>query len=103
MARCAGWRIAKTQACGEADMNEYTISIERRPHYLYVAVTGENTAATIERYMKEISEACRRLGMLKVLVVGNLQGPAVDMLELYKVVTTASDEAIGSGIRAAYV
>jgi hypothetical protein len=84
-------------------VDSYHINIEQRPQYLYVTVGGDNTVDTIARYMAEIRAACVRLRIFKVLVVGHLQGPGVSMLDLYKVVAAASDEAAGTGIRAAYV
>ena len=84
-------------------MDRYRISIEQRPKYLYVTVTGNNSTETIARYIADIREACMRLRANKVLVVAHLDGPGVSMLDLYKVVAAGSDEAAGSGIRAAYV
>jgi len=84
-------------------MDQYQISFEQRPRYLYVTVTGENTPETIRRYVAEICEACVRLGMYKVLAVVNLSGPGVPMLDLYKVIAEGSDASAGIGIRAAYV
>jgi hypothetical protein len=84
-------------------MNPYQISIEQRPRYLYVTVTGENTPETIRRYVAEIREACVRLGVFKVMAVVNLSGPGVPMLDLYKVIAEGSDASVGIGIRAAYV
>jgi len=84
-------------------MDSYSISIEQRQRYLYVTVTGNNSAETIARYIADVRAACIRLRMSKVLVVGNLDGPAVSMLDLYKVVATGSDESAGVRLQAAYV
>jgi hypothetical protein len=81
----------------------YQISIEQRPNYVYVTVTGESSTETIRRYVREVREACVRLGVLKVLAVVNLHGPGVSMLDLYKVISEGSDESAGIGLRAAYV
>ena len=84
-------------------MDSYRISIEQRTRYLYVTVTGNSSVDTIARYMADIRAACQRLSVYKVLVVGNLAGPGVSMLDLYKVVAAASDDTAGVGLRAAYV
>jgi len=84
-------------------MDSYSISIEQRPRYLYVTVTGDNSVETIARYMADVRAACVRLRIANVLVVGNLAGPSVSMLDLYKVVAAASDDTAGIGLRAAYV
>ena len=84
-------------------MDSYRITIEQRPQYLYVTVTGNSSVETIARYIADIREACLRLRVSKVLAVVNLDGPGVSMLDLYKVVAAASDDTAGSGLRAAYV
>lgn len=84
-------------------MDSYRISIEQRTRYLHVTVTGNSSVDTIARYMADIRAACQRLGVYKVLVIGNLAGPGVSMLDLYKVVAAASDDTAGVGLRAAYV
>ena len=84
-------------------MDSYSISIEQRPRYLRVTVTGTNSAETIARYIADIREACLRLRVFKVLALVNLDGPGVSMLDLYKVAVSASDDTAGIGLRAAYV
>jgi len=86
-----------------AGMDRYRISIEQRPKYLYVTVTGDNSTETIARYIADIRQACLRLAVFKVLAVVHLDGPGVSMLDLYKVIAAGSDETAGAGIRAAYV
>jgi hypothetical protein len=88
---------------GEAGMDQYRISIEQRPRYLYVTVTGDSSVETIGRYIADIRAACVRFGVFRVLVVVHLEGPGVSMLDLYKVIAAGSDDAAGTGIRAAYV
>jgi hypothetical protein len=84
-------------------MDSYRISIEQRPQYLYITVTGASSAETIARYIADIREACMRLRVFKVLAIVNLDGPGVSMLDLYKVVVAGSDDTAGLGLRAAYV
>lgn len=84
-------------------MDRYQISFEQRPRYLYVTVRGENTGDTIRRYLADIREACIRFARTNVLLVVELQGPGMSMLDVYKAVAAGFDEAAGTGIRAAYV
>ena len=84
-------------------MDTYQISFEQRPHYLHVTVQGENTGETIRRYLIDIREACLRLKQRKVLLVVELQGPGMSMLDVYKAVAAGFDNVAGTGIRAAYV
>ena len=100
---CGKWHDEYIGDSGVVRMDSYRISIEQRPRYLYVTVTGTSSVETIARYMAEIRAACVRTGVFKVLVLGNLEGPGVSMLDLYKVVAAASDDSAGIGLRAAYV
>lgn len=84
-------------------MDQYEILIEDRTRYLYAKVTGPNAPETILRYSADIRAACMRLRQMKVLVVVNLHGPGLSMLEVYKAVAAGSDESAGFGMRAAYV
>ena len=84
-------------------MDTYRIEFEQRSHYLYVSVRGENTGETIRRYLADIHDACLRLAQKNVLLVVELQGPGMSMLDVYKAVAAGFDAAAGTGIRAAYV
>jgi hypothetical protein len=79
------------------------IRFEERPDYLYVVVTGDNSIATIREYTEAVRNACIRARKLQVLVVVNLVGPELSMLDVYKAVGEGSDQAAGMGMRVAYV
>ena len=84
-------------------MDKYQIAFEQRPRYLYVSVRGENTGETIRRYLTDIHAECLRLEQKNVLLVVELHGPGMSMLDVYKAVATGFDQAAGTGIRSAYV
>ncbi len=84
-------------------MAEYQLAIERHPTYLLATVAGDNTPETVLRYMTEIRAECLRTGMFNVLVVVNLDGPGIGMLEVYKVIAAGVDSAVGLGMQVAYV
>lgn len=84
-------------------MASYHLSIERHPTYLHATVGGDNTPETVLRYMMEIRAECLRLQMFNVLIVVNLDGPGISMLEVYKVIATTVDSAAGLGMHVAYV
>jgi hypothetical protein len=90
-------------AADSAEPRRYRIGIVPRPAYLFVTVDGENTVETIRRYSKDVREACVTHRRTRVLIVVNLQGPKLSMLDVYKAVETGSDEAAGIGLRVAYV
>jgi len=81
----------------------YQLSHERHSSYLHFTVAGDNTPETVLRYMMEIRAECVRLGVFNVLIVVNLDGPGIGMLEVYKVIATTVDSAVGLGMHVAYV
>jgi hypothetical protein len=84
-------------------MDDYVCSIDERFNFLYVTVTGPNVAETILRYSADVRAACLRTGLARVLVVVNLHGPSMSMLDVYKAVAEGSDQSAGIGMRCAYV
>lgn len=84
-------------------MGDYICSIDERSNYLYVAVAGPNAPETILRYSADVRAACLRTGVTRVLVVVNLHGPSMSLLDVYKAVAEGSDQSAGIGMRCAYV
>lgn len=84
-------------------MEPYRIAFASNPQYLRAEVTGENTIETIRRYVADIRAECARCGVWKVLAVVNLSGPALSMLDIYKVASASADASAGTSLRAAYV
>ncbi len=82
-----------------------TCQIEVTSHadYLHVIVSGENTLQTLQTYTRETSEARRRLKQPRVLVVVELTGPDLSMLNVYQGVRDGSENAAGIGMKVAYV
>jgi hypothetical protein len=85
-------------------MNDpYQIQFAEHSGYLRVAVRGPNTAETIGRYLVDIYAECQRLTQNRVLIIVDLHGPGLSMLDVYKALATGFDATGGSGIRVAYV
>jgi hypothetical protein len=84
-------------------MEDYACSIDERLNYLFVTVTGPNVPDTILRYSADVRAACLRTGLTRVLVVVNLRGNGMTLLDVYKAVAEGSDQSAGIGMRCAYV
>ena len=82
---------------------DYRISIEERPGHLFVSVWGRNTTESIARYSNDVREACIRLRQTHVLIVVNLVGENLSMLDVYRSVSAGSELARDMGMRVAYV
>lgn len=82
---------------------DYRISIEERPGHLFVNVWGRNTTESITRYSNDVREACMRLRHTRVLIVVNLVGENLSMLDVYRSVSAGSELARDMEMRVAYV
>jgi hypothetical protein len=63
------------------------MEIMRKPLYLHVKVTGKNSRQTVIQYLADVFDACLQNNCLNVLIEENLQGPRLDTLEVFKIVT----------------
>ena len=79
------------------------IEIKDRSTFLQVIVTGDNTLETLRRYTTEIPQACIKYRKLRVLVIMQLNGPDLSMLDVYQGVAAGSDNVANVGMRVAYV
>lgn len=82
---------------------DYRITIDERPGHLFVNVWGRNTTENIARYSNDVREACIRLRQTRVLIIVNLVGESLSMLDVYRTVSAGSDLARDMGMRVAYV
>jgi hypothetical protein len=82
---------------------DYRITIDQLPGHLFVNVWGPNTTESIARYSNDVREACIRLRQTRVLIVVNLVGESLSMLDVYRSVSAGSELARDMGMRVAYV
>ena len=64
----------------------YLLRIEQKQGYLHARITGENTPEVTRRYVVDLIEACRRANCPAVLIEENLEGPRMDVGELYGII-----------------
>jgi len=69
---------------------QYQLKVTAKPGYLHLVVLGDNTPETVMRYMKEVYETCLRLNCPHVLVEENLEGPGLDLGEIFGIVAEGS-------------
>jgi hypothetical protein len=81
----------------------YQISFERKSAYLHVTVRGENTKENVVAYLKEIREACRRSDCFRVLIEERLEGPRLDVMDVFAIASEGSMDALGVYEAIAYV
>lgn len=68
----------------------YKLDVENKGRYLHVRVTGENAPENVRDYLREIYDACGSAGVPIVLIEENLQGPALDPVDVYRIIMESS-------------
>jgi hypothetical protein len=79
----SGWLGARTATT-------YRLGIAQKPTYLHVVVTGRNTKENVAAYMAELVRECRARGCHRVLVEERLEGPRLNVLDVFDLVERAS-------------
>jgi hypothetical protein len=79
------------------------MSIQARPGYLHVIVTGQNTRDNVARYMDEVVRECTLRQCFRVLVEERLEGPRLGTLDVFEMVSSGATRLLGTLKSMAYV
>jgi hypothetical protein len=82
---------------------KYALHIENKNSYLHFRVEGDNTIETVRKYFAEVYHSCREQGMNLVLIEENLQGPNLDIYDVFDIVIHYIGKAQSFGLRLAFV
>src|SRR4051812_14124367 len=83
-------------------MEAYRVTVEDRTSYVYARGEGARTPENAMRFLREVREACQRLGRTAALIDFRLEGPSLGTGTIYGIIT----ERAGAGAslaRIAYV
>ncbi len=81
----------------------YQIKFEKLPSYLYASVTGTNSKQTVIDYWTEIRSECERHNCFRVLAEENLDGPRLDAMDVFTLISEGSMGSLGHYEAIAYV
>ena len=81
----------------------YTLNIEVNPTYMHATITGTNSRDVVSQYLYELLQECVKRNCFRVLIEENLQGPRLDAMEVFAVVSEGSMKALGKFEALAYV
>jgi hypothetical protein len=81
----------------------YELLIEKKSDYLHVTVSGENSKENVIAYLAEMREACKKLDCFRVLVEERLEGPRLDVMEVFMIASEGSKRVLGEYDAIAYV
>jgi hypothetical protein len=70
----------------------YHLTLQEQPSYLHATVTGANSADNALRFLREVHEACARLGRSSVLLEVNFSGPSLETGSIFRVISERSKD-----------
>ena len=82
---------------------DFDLEFKRLPDYLQVTVTGRNSRETVSAYLRQMLDECRRRDCYRVLIDEQLEGPRLDVMEVFDVASKGSLDALGVFDAIAYV
>lgn len=81
----------------------FDVSFERRRDYLCARVSGTNSAETVLGYMGAIKAKCEEEDCFSVLIEEKLDGPRLDEMQIFTLISDGSPDALGFFDALAYV
>jgi hypothetical protein len=76
----------------------YDMKVMHEDDYLHVLVTGDNTPEDVAAYLDQVRGVCAEHGLSKVFIEENLTGPPFGTVDVYDVVSGAS-QGVAPAIR----
>jgi hypothetical protein len=70
----------------------YDMKVMDEDDYLHVVVTGDNTPEDVAGYLDQIRRVCAERALSKVLIEEDLTGPQLGTVDVYDVISAASQE-----------
>lgn len=81
----------------------YKLTITQKRGFLHAVVTGPNTRENVARYLEELRAECGARSCFRVLVEERLEGPRLEAMDVFEIVSQGSDRARGKIQALAYV
>jgi hypothetical protein len=71
----------------------YKLTIDQKPTYLHVVVTGRNSKENVARYLEAIGHECTARGCSRVLIEERLEGPRLGTRDVFEIALEGSGRA----------
>jgi hypothetical protein len=81
----------------------YELKIVQKPTYLHAVVTGTNSEENVVRYLEQLRLECMGRKCFKVLIEERLEGPRLDVYDVFRIVAEGSRRALEQYQAIAYV
>jgi hypothetical protein len=69
----------------------YKLTIAQKPTYLHAIVTGQNTKDNVAAYIEEVRNECAGRNYRRILIEERLEGPRLRTLDVFSIVSEASN------------
>lgn len=79
------------------------LDVKKAGDYLHITVTGDNTPEDISGYLADVLKECKQRECQKVLIEENLQGPSINLLQVFEIVKSGSGSVWPAISQIAYV
>ncbi len=73
----------------------YEVKYESRPTFFCARITGANSADAVSGYLADILEECQRRDCYRVLIDEQLDGPRLEIDDVYAVASEGAMKALG--------
>ena len=74
---------------------DYELTVTEEDGFLRFQVTGTNSPETVRQYMKEVYSRCEAINSSLALVIENLTGPGLSVVDIYEIILQASSRPRG--------
>ena len=81
----------------------YEMTITQKPTYLHAIVTGQNSKENVAAYIKELQREMTGQSCCRLLIEERLEGPRLRAIDVFNIVSEASDLASRNFKAIAYV
>jgi hypothetical protein len=81
----------------------YQLSIDQKPTYLHVIVTGDNSKENVASYLEEVFRECEDRNCPRVLVEERLEGPRLSTMDVFDLASMGGARPIPAVKAIAYV
>jgi hypothetical protein len=71
----------------------YELTITQKPNYLHAIVIGQNTKENVAAYIEELQREMTGRNCRRLLIEERLEGPRLRAIDVFNVVSEASDRA----------
>ena len=73
----------------------YEITFEKNPNYIHATVTGNNSRESVQGYARDLRDECARTDCFRVLLEERLEGPRLDAMDIFSIMSEGSVQNLG--------